>query len=119
MSTIVHFDVPVNDIERAKKFYKELFGWKIERMPGEMEYYGISTFDENGKEGVGGGMGLRGDPSQSITNYFGVPSIDTHLKKVEELGGKMIMPKTKIPGYGYLAICMDTENNLFGLWETE
>jgi len=39
--------------------------------------------------------------------------------KVEKLGGKMVMPKTKIPGYGYLAICLDTENNAFGLWETE
>ncbi len=119
MSTIVHFDVPVDDIERARNFYTKLFDWKINRMPGEMEYYGISTEDENGKEGVGGGMGKRGEPSQRITNYFGVPSVDKSLKKVEELGGKLIMPKTKIPGYGYLAICIDTENNVFGLWESE
>lgn len=119
MSTIVHFDVPVDNIDRAKKFYKELFGWKIERMPGEMEYYGISTADETGKEGIAGGMGKRGDPSQRITNYFGVSSIDAYSKKTEELGGKTIMPKTKIPRYGYLAICLDTENNVFGLWETE
>jgi predicted enzyme related to lactoylglutathione lyase len=119
MATIVHFDVPVDDINRAKKFYIELFEWKIERMPGEMEYYGILTKDEKGKEGIGGGMGLRGDPSQKITNYFGVSSIDAYSKKTEELGGKIIMPKTKIPGYGYLAICLDTENNAFGLWESE
>ncbi len=119
MPTIVHFDVPVDDIDRAKKFYKELFGWKIERMPGEIEYYGISTVDENGKEGIFGGMGKRGDPSQRITNYIGVSSIDVDIKKVEKLGGKMVMPKTKIPGYGYLAICLDTENNVFGLWESE
>ena len=119
MTSIVHFDVPVDDINRAKKFYTELFGWKIERIPGEMEYYGISTTDEKGKESIGGGMGLRGDPGQRITNYFGVSSIDIHSKKTEELGGKIIMPKTKIPGYGYLAICLDTENNVFGLWESE
>ena len=119
MVTIVHFDVPADDIDRAKRFYKELFGWKIEKMHGEMEYYGISTTDETGKESIGGGMGLRGDPSQRIVNYFGVPSIDVCTKKVEQLCGKIIMPKTKIPGYGFLAICLDTENNVFGLWEKE
>jgi len=119
MSTIVHFDIPVDDIARAKKFYTELFEWKIERMPGEIEYYGIRTFGENGKEGVAGGMGKRGEPSQRIANYIGVESIEKCLKKVEQLGGSVIMQKTKIPGYGYLAICTDTENNVFGLWEKE
>jgi predicted enzyme related to lactoylglutathione lyase len=119
MTAIVHFDVPVDDINRAKKFYNEIFGWKIERIPGEMEYYEISTTDEKGKEGIRGGMGLRGDPSQRITNYFGVSSIEKYSRKIEELGGKTIMPKTKIPGYGYLAVCLDTENNVFGLWESE
>lgn len=60
MPTIVHFDVPADDIDRSKTFYKELFGWKIEKMPGEIEYYGISTFDENGKEGITGGWEREG-----------------------------------------------------------
>lgn len=50
-------------------------------MPGEIEYYGISTVDENGKERIAGGMRERGVPSQRITNYFGVSSIDTYSKK--------------------------------------
>ena len=119
MPTIVHFDVPAEDVERAKKFYSELFDWKIERMPGPMEYYGITTTDEDGKEAVGGGMAKKEEQNDSITNYIGVPSIDEYIIKVEQLGGKIIMPKTPIPGFGYLAVCLDTENNKFGLWESD
>ena len=119
MPTITHFDIPVDNIERAKKFYTDLFGWKIERMPGPMEYYGISTNNEKGEMGVGGGMAKRNNPADRITNYIDVPSVDEYLSKVETLGGKIVLPKTTVPGFGYLAVCLDTENNPFGLWETD
>lgn len=48
--------VPADDMKRAKKFYTELFGWKIEKMPGPMEYYGIETTDEDGKKGLAAGL---------------------------------------------------------------
>ncbi len=119
MPTITHFNVPADDVERAKKFYTELFGWKIEKLPGPMEYYGISTTNEKGEEGLGGGMSKREDPHETITNYVAVPSIDEYAAKVEKLGGKMVTPKMSVPGYGYLAVCLDTEHNVFGLWETD
>ena len=99
MSTIVHFDVPAEDIHRAKKFYEKLFDWKIEAVPGPMEYFNISTKDDKGNEAVGGGMGQRGQPDQKITNYIGVDSIDVYIKKVEELGGKIMMPKIFFKNY--------------------
>ena len=116
MSTIVHFDVASDDPERAKKFYAELFGWKFESYP-EMQYNLISTTNLDGTPGVGGGLGKRMDPSQRITNYFGVPSIDAAMKKVKSLGGKILTEKMAVPKMGYLANCMDTEGNVFGLWE--
>jgi len=119
MTTIVHFDVPAEDLKRAKIFYEKLFEWKIEPVPGPMEYYNIVTKDENGKEGIGGGMGKRGQPDQKITNYIGVSSIDEYVKKVQDLGGRIIMPKTTIPGFGYLATFLDSEGNTLGLWETD
>ena len=119
MPTITHFDIPVDDIERAKKFYTDLFGWKIERLPGPMEYYEISTTNEKGEMGVGGGMAKRNSPADKITNYVDVSSVDEYISKVEQLGGKIILPKTPIHGFGYLAVCLDTENNPFGLWETD
>ena len=117
MPTIVHFMVPAEDMERAKKFYTELFGWKIEKMPGPVEYYGIETTDEEGKKGLGGGLAKREKPSEAIVNYIDIPSIDESIAKVEKLGGKIVMPKTAVPGIGYAAVCRDTENNTFGLWE--
>ena len=54
MPTICHFTIPVEDIGRAKKFYTELFGWKIERSQGPIEYYGIETMSLDGEEGLGG-----------------------------------------------------------------
>ena len=119
MPTIVHFDIPADDIERAKSFYKELFNWKIEAVPGPMEYYEILTKKEDNEEGVAGGMGKRQQKGTGITNYIGVPSIDEYILKTQELGAKIIMPKTTIPGFGYLAVFLDTENNSLGLWETD
>jgi predicted enzyme related to lactoylglutathione lyase len=113
MSTIVHFDVPAENIDRAKKFYSALLGWKFEPYPG-MEYNLITTTN---LEGVPGGMGKRMDPSQRMVNYFGVKSIDAAIQQVKSLGGKMLTDKMAVPTMGYLANCVDTEGNTFGLWE--
>jgi len=119
MPTIVHFDLPVDDTERAKKFYEKLFDWKFEKEPMPTPYYLIETKDLEGNPGVRGGMGKRGTPEQKISNYIGVTSVDEYIGKVKKLGGRIIMPKTTISGWGYLAICVDTENNVFGLWEED
>jgi predicted enzyme related to lactoylglutathione lyase len=118
MSTIVHFDVPAENIDRAKKFYSELLGWKFEAWPG-MEYNLITTTNLEGVLGVGGGMGKRMDPSQRMVNYFGVKSIDVAIQQVKNLGGKMLTDKMAVPAMGYLANCVDTEGNTFGLWEED
>jgi predicted enzyme related to lactoylglutathione lyase len=118
MPTITHFDIPADDIERAKKFYSDLFGWKIEKAPGPMDYLFVYTKNEKGEDGVGGGIAKRDKPEEKITNFIDVPSIDEYMTKVKELGGQVITPKMPVPGYGFLAVCIDTENNTFGLWET-
>jgi len=117
MPTIVHFDVPAEDLERASNFYRELFGWKIERLPGPMEYYGIMTTNSEGAPALGGGMGKKNEWDTGMVNYIGVGSIAYSSAKVVELGGEVIMPRTEVPGYGFLAVCVDTEGNRFGLWE--
>jgi predicted enzyme related to lactoylglutathione lyase len=116
MPTIVHFDVPAEDTQRAKAFYAALFDWKFDLVP-EFQYNLISTSNLDGTPGVRGGLGKRMDPSQRMMNYFGVKSIDAAMKQVENLGGKLVSPKMPVPGMGYLVNCMDTEGNSFGLWE--
>jgi predicted enzyme related to lactoylglutathione lyase len=117
MPTLVHFDIPADDLKRAKQFYEALFGWKIVQPPGPIPYYLIETTDLEGKPGVGGGMGQRQGPDERITQFIGVDSVDRYLARVEKLGGKIVAPKMPVPGWGYLAVCLDTEQNLFGLWE--
>jgi predicted enzyme related to lactoylglutathione lyase len=119
MPTIVHFDLPADDVERGKKFYEKLFDWKFDKVPMPEPYYLIETKDLEGNPGIGGGMGKRMLPGQQVSNYIGVPSVDEYLEKVEKLGGNIFMPKTAVPGWGYLAVCVDTENNVFGLWEED
>lgn len=118
MPTIVHFDIAADEPERAKKFYEELFGWKITPTP-EMPYYMIETIDMRRNKSLCGGMGKRGAPEQRITNFIGVESIEEYISKVEGLGGKVLQPKMAVPGWGYMAVCMDTEGNSFGLWQED
>ncbi len=116
MATIVHFDIPADDIERAKRFYSALLGWKFNEFPA-MQYNLITTTNLDGTPGIGGGMGKRMEPSQRILNYFGVPSIDDAMEQVKSLGGKIVTKKMAVPGMGFLANCVDPEGNSFGLWE--
>ncbi len=126
MPTIVHFEIPADDVERAKRFYTDLFGWKIEKWPGtegdsssNMEYLIISTTDDKGDKAlVGGGLMKRQDPQQQITNFIDVKSIDEYSSKIEKLGGNVIVSKMAVPGMGYFAVCRDTEKNNFGIWES-
>ena len=122
MPTIVHFELPTDDLERAKKFYTELFGWKMEKMDDPstgMEYWIINTTDDKDNKGVSGGMMKRQNPQQQgVTNYIDVNSVEEYSAKIEKLGGKIIVPKMPIVGMGYFAVCLDTENNKFGIWET-
>ncbi len=119
MPTIVHFDLPADNVDRAKKFYEKLFDWKFNKVPMPVQFFLIETKDLNGNPGVGGGMGERKLPGQSTMNYIGVPSVEEYITKVKKLGGNIIMPRTAVTGWGYLAICVDTENNNFGLWQED
>jgi uncharacterized protein len=122
MPTIVHFEIPTDDLERSKKFYSELFGWKFEKysFPEGMDYLIITTTDEQGNKSISGGMMKRqNSQEQGMTNYIGVKSVDEHCAKIAPLGGKVVMPKKAVPGMGYFALCLDSENNSFGIWETD
>src|SRR5687768_13732522 len=126
MPTIVHFDIPSDNLDRTKKFYTELFGWKMEKMPGtgqREEYWMFSTTtnDRGGSEQqtVSGGMMERQMPEEPIMIYIGVDSVTEYSNRVERLGGKVIKQKTEVPGHGWFTICTDTENNGFALWEAK
>lgn len=119
MPSIVHFDISAENTERAKAFYESVFDWKITELTGPVPYKLIETADAAGNPGVGGGIAKRMEGDEGgITNFIGVDSVDEYLKKVEAAGGTVVQGKMPVPGFGYLAVCRDTEGNRFGLWET-
>ncbi len=116
MPNIVHVDVPADDTERARTFHGALFGWKFQIPAGDADFFLFEPADGSGAPGVG--LEKRESRDQGILVYVGVDSIAEYSKRVEELGGEIAIPFTPIPGgYGALAVCRDTENNLFGLLE--
>jgi predicted enzyme related to lactoylglutathione lyase len=119
MPAIVHFEVPVEDMERAKKFWTELMGWSIEGSKEFPDYVTIRTKTVDGNEGIGGGMMKRQHPNQQIMNYFDVDSVDAYVEKVKGLGGRVVMEKSPVPGMGWFSVCLDTENNVFGVWQSD
>jgi len=83
-----------------------------------MEYWMVTTTDDKGNKALCGGMIKRVQPEQQITNYINVRSVDEYSEKVEKLGGRVVAPKHAVPRMGYFAICLDTENNCFSIWES-
>jgi hypothetical protein len=121
--TIVHFEIPADDVEKLRKFYSELFGWKIEKMSGPVEYWGIATVpvDEKGmpqRPGVNGGMMKRQNPEHKPVNYIAVESVDEYAKKIEALGGRVIVPKMEVLGIGWWALALDPEGNQFAILQS-
>jgi predicted enzyme related to lactoylglutathione lyase len=109
---IVHVEIPAADQAAAGKFYQELFGWKIQPMP-EMNY----TMWEAG-DGSGGGFPSVSDesPAGQVIVYIDSEDIDADLKTIEKLGGKVVHPKTEIPGMGWFALFSDPTGNVLALY---
>jgi predicted enzyme related to lactoylglutathione lyase len=123
--TICHFEIPVDDMDKAGKFYQGLFGWQIQPW-GEPEV-GISMVgtvpaDENGapaRQGVNGMLIKKRHPQQPFANYISVESVDDYAAKAVALGGQIALPKTPVPGMGYFLYIKDLDGNILGLWELD
>ena len=111
---IVHIEIPVKDLEKAKEFYEIIFDWKVEIDTGMPGY----AFFTTGEEGVGGAF----DQSDKVAKgeimlHIQTDNIQNTLKKINSEGGKTIQEKTKISKeYGFYAIFEDVFGNLLGLW---
>lgn len=124
MNKVVHFEIPVGNLDRAKAFYS-IFDWQMQDwpMPDGSVYVGCRTVDAdpvthipNEPGAISGGMILRNEVSKATNITMHVPSIDAYAVKIQQAGGKLLKPKTSIQG-GAFAYFQDTEGNVFGLWE--
>ena len=120
---VVHFEIPYDDGDRARRFYKEAFDWEMQEMPG-MDYTlvvsGPSSDTGPTEPGfINGGMLAREESAASgPVVVMDVPSIDDALQTVERLGGSTVVPKQPVGAMGFTAYVKDPEGNVIGLWET-
>ena len=112
-----HFEIPVDDPDRAEKFYEAVFGWTFDRYPGAPTYYGMASTGET-NPGINGALFQRGEDS-GTTITMSVDSIEDSIAKIKAAGGSVIRDKMPIPTMGYFATCTDTEGNTIGLFTND
>ena len=115
---VIHFEIQADEPQRAIKFYEKVFGWKVEKWKGPMEYWLLKTGKEN-EPGIDGGLERRTGGEPLTVNAIAVPSIDEYIKKVEDNGGSIIRPRFAIPGVGWFAYFKDPEGNMFGMMQED
>ena len=112
---ITHIEFPADDLDRAKRFYSELFGWQLAEWPEFPDYLLFST---GRSESAGGAIGTRGKSvGEKLRIYIEVDEIDDVLPRVPELGGKVVTSKTQIPGQGWYAVIVDSEGSEVALYQ--
>jgi len=119
-NTFDWIEIKTGDIEEAAHFYESLFGWRITEKE-TAEGFDVWLFDTGGEPRVQnlrrGGLWLRpNDEPLGVVVYIVVDDIEAILKRVIELGGKVVGPKTP-QGPAYRAYFTDPSGNMFGLWE--
>jgi predicted enzyme related to lactoylglutathione lyase len=124
MRKVVHFEIPADDVERAKNFYGSIFGWQLHDVPG-MDYTSLVTtpVDEQNQMprepgAINGGLFRRSaDAPSTPVVTIDVDSVDNALKQIEAAGGRVVQPRVELPGMGAFAYFTDPEGNVLGLWE--
>jgi predicted enzyme related to lactoylglutathione lyase len=118
---VIHFEIQADDVSRAKKFYENAFGWKIDQVmtleQGGMDYWGLKT-GEDGTPGINGGLYQR-RPENKIYTYdctIQVEDLDKSIEDVKNNGGTITSEKWKFPGW-VVASALDPEGNKFGLMQ--
>ncbi len=121
---MVHFEIPADDLARAKKFYSGVFGWGTEEVPG-MEYVMVRTTEVDPKTrmpkksgAINGGVTKRMAEVKATTVTVDVADIDKAVQKVVKAGGRLVKEKQKVMDMGWIAYVKDTEGNVVGIWQT-
>lgn len=110
---VVWFEVMGEDGAALRDFYGALFGWRWDVVE-EMQY---GMLDAAGRGGIGGGVGQSDE--RRVTFYVRTDDIERSLAAAEELGGRTLMARTKLPGGTVLGMFADPQGNAIGLVETE
>ena len=119
---VVHFEIPFDDAERAHAFYREIFGWQLNAVPGMS--YTLASTGPTGDQGasepgyINGGLLRRQNPNDTPIVVIDVDDIDATLARIEEHGGQTLLGRQAVGEMGWAAYFKDVEGNAMGLWQS-
>lgn len=116
-SRVVHFEIPIDEPDRAGAFYRRVFGWTVAKW-GPVDYWTMTTGAPPGP-GAEGALTPRAEAPEGVLVYVGVEDIDAALRSVQDAGGTLVTGKFPIPTMGWSARFRDPEGNVVGLFQTD
>lgn len=118
---VVWIEIPVKDIERAARFYEAVFDVQCEIKDDGVRRTATLTSSQQTGAGVSLNQTANFEPDdKGVFIYINAGSdLNDLIPRVEPAGGKIITPKTFMPGAGYYAAFQDTEGNLLALYSVE
>jgi predicted enzyme related to lactoylglutathione lyase len=119
MGRVVHFEIHCADLDRAERFYTDVFGWRIGHWEGGPVDYRLITTGAGSELGIDGALTQRrgeidGQSVIAYVNTIEVDDLDETSRGVAAGGGEMVVEPATIPGVGSVAYFKDTEGNIFG-----
>lgn len=117
MSKIVHFEIPVDEPDRASAFYRDALGWEVSGY-GDEQYWLVRAGADD-EPGANGALIARGEVHQSPVVIAGVDDLDDALGRVQDVGGLVVQGRSAIPGIGWSAYVRDPEGNVIGLFQPD
>jgi uncharacterized protein len=112
---VAWFEITGKDADTLQRFYTDVFGWEYEQAPGDTKYGMVS----GGDGGIGGGVGQAQNGQGHVTVYVQVDDPQSYLEKIEQHGGKTVMPVTVVPNMVTFALFSDPEGHLVGLFKNQ
>lgn len=118
IGSITHFEIYGAEPETLASFYREVFGWQVNQMPG-MDYWRVETGTPEAKR-LNGGLMYRSIPGfNGCMLYIQVASLDKTVADISSLGGSVVRPKTAVPKTAWVTIAADPQGNTFGIWKAD
>ena len=123
MNRFTHFELASSDLEKTAAFYRDVFGWQVQKWEGPVEYWLVTTGDQT-TVGINGGLMQSSElPNGTVfngtINTIQVDDIDAAIAKVEANGGQIVLPKDAIPGVGWQAYFKDNCGIIVGLHQAD
>lgn len=121
-ATVSHFEIPAHDLDRAARFYREVFGWRIEPLPWEGHPYRTvrgAAGEAPGRQGIDGGLLPAGvtAPHPLLVIHISGADLEECLERIVAAGGQIDLAAAPVGDMGRFARFRDPEGNLLGLWQ--